>query len=109
MKIKCCGQSKKQKGESTLTELKDVAQKLGVRKSAVVSLDVVINDLRGMEETDLKSFLNTLQKCMSAVTTELVRRTGTKTCSGSITTDSNRSKPITVNVPGVGDCQYTGD
>lgn len=102
MKIKCCGQSKKRKGGVTPTELETASGKIYAERLALKPLDGYIKDFTEFQLTILSDIA---RRDMLALTTELAKRNGSETSDGS--TDIN--KPITINIPGAGDCQYTGD
>lgn len=61
--------------------------------------------IESMTDAQLKDLSDTLRANTLAVTIEKVKRIGIEMCCTS--TDIN--KPITINIPGVGECRYTGD
>ena len=106
MKIKCCGQSKGRKVNPILTELEAVIEKVLAGKSVLGQLGVTKRVLSSLTPTELKSLLDLLHTATSDAMTRLEELDGLKTSGGA--TDTHH-KSITVNMPGVGDCQYTGD
>jgi hypothetical protein len=105
MKIKCCGRSKKRKEGEYYMVLRDVAPH-NVKDSLLKPYATTGENIKYMGDEMLNILSDTLRKDMLMVTTEKARRTGIKTSCGC--TDTHH-KPITVNIPGIGNCQYTGD
>ena len=103
MSIKCCGQLKKRKGGDILTVLELAERKTSVETSALRLSVVLEKNIKILSDRQLRALSNSLQQNMLVVTTESARRDGLKTCCGSI------HKPINVEIPGVGNCAYTGD
>lgn len=104
MKIKCCQQSEGPKEISTLTELEAVMQKVLAGPSVLEQLGITKRTLKFLTPKELKGLYIMLVSGMSEVMTQWDSIDGLKTSDG-----STLHKPVTINVPGVGDCQYTGD
>lgn len=107
MSHECCGQSKNQKGQTTLTELAHAARKLLVKESLLKLYGITIDNIDQLTDQELKDLSSTLREDMLVVTTELVKRTGTETSCGCTMPDLH--DPVKVNIPGVGCCSYSGD
>ena len=76
MKIKCCGQSKKQKGKDIHTASEIVAQKKFVERYALQPLGTTIRNLENMPDKKLGILSTFLREYTLAVTTELAKRGG---------------------------------
>lgn len=105
MKIKCCGRLKSQK-EDTIMESEDALKKMIVEKSALRLLDITGEYISQIGILELKALCTLVVSIMSEIMTESANRTRTETSCGC--TDTHH-KPMTVEIPGAGHCQYTGD
>ncbi len=104
MSEKCCGQSNSQRELDIHTESKTAVQRMGVKGFVNELLGVYIGNLADLTDGALEDLSDSLRELTLAVTTEKAKRTGKETCCTSTLHD-----PVKVNIPGVGECSYTGD
>jgi len=87
-------------------ESKDAKQKNRAEIFAVALYETYIGDIENLTDEALNHLLDSLREFTLAATTESVRRNGITTSCGC--TDTHH-KPLTINMPGVGNVSYSGD